>query len=70
MALLVALRCCSVNEQVTEHLSCLQSHGFARNTAFQLLDATADSATLSLRPPKDAPADWPPAFELQVTVGF
>ena len=46
----------------------MQSHGFARNTAFQLLDAAADSATLSLRPPKDAPADWPPAFELQVTV--
>ncbi len=46
----------------------LQSHGFARNSEFELTVSTADSATLVLRPGEAPPTGFQHAFELHVTV--
>ncbi len=46
----------------------LSSHGFARNSVFELQDSSADSATLVLRAGEDTPPSFPYAFELKVEV--
>ncbi len=46
----------------------LASHGFARNSEFELRDSTQDSATLVLQPKEDTPKEFSHSFELTVTV--
>lgn len=46
----------------------LASHGFARNSIFELRDSSRDSATLALTPGGTAPDSFPRAFELLITV--
>ncbi len=52
-------------------LGALAKHGFARNTAWELIETTGDSATLQLRDSEATRALWPYPFriELKVIVG-
>ena len=45
----------------------LQQHGFARNTAFEVVSGTLDSVTLALRPDTEQLKLFPHAFLLKVT---
>ena len=46
----------------------LAQHGFARNSAFEVLEATGDSVSLVLRSSEESRKLWPHDFELVIAV--